>query len=196
MANGISGETITIQAGQTLSQIAEEYGVTVADIQKANNIKNPKIIVVGTNLIIPTPEPKFDNGFTNSKLDEMEFTKEDRESNAGYSREKIAIANATNKKLKDEVANLTVNNKSGYVQINIKKDTTLEELKELYNIQDEVLKHYNDLSFEWKESGDEACHQYKDWGNPTFPKGASVIVPPGSFEYQGWIKELYNAFTR
>lgn len=195
MAHGISGETITIQAGQTLSQIAEQYGVTVADIQKANNLKGTNIMA-GKNLIIPAPEPKFDNGYTNSKLDEMTFTKEEREENAEYSQEKIAIANATNKKLKDQVANLTVNKKSGYVQINVKKDVTAEELKKLYEIPDGVLKYYNDLTYEWKDTGDEAGHQYKDWGNPTFHKGESVIVPPSSFEHQGWLKETWNALTR
>lgn len=195
MANGISGETITIQSGQTLSQIAEEYGVTVADIQKANNLKGTNIMA-GKNLIIPAPEPKFDNGFTNSKLDEMEFTKEEREANAEYSQEKIAISNHTNKDLKAQIANLTVNKKSGYVQINVKKDITIKELKELYNIPDGILKNYNDLSYEWQDNNDENHTQRKNWDVTTFFPGDIVIVPPGSFEYQGWIIELYNAFTR
>lgn len=192
---GINGETITIQTGQTLSQIAEKYGVSVADIQKANGLKGTSIMA-GKELIIPEPEPQFDEGYTNSKLDKMKFTEEERKENAEYSQEKIAIANSTNKRLKDQVANLTVNKKSGYVQINMKKDATAEELKELYDIPDGVLKHYNDLTFEWKDSGDEAGHQYKDWGNPTFHKGESVIVPPGNFEYQGFLTELWNAWTR
>lgn len=196
MANGISGDTITIQSGQTIGQIAEQYGVTVADIQKANNLKGTNIIA-GKNLIIPAPEPKFDNGFTNSKLDKMKISKEDRENNAAYSREKIELTNKTNKKEKDQVANLTVNKKSGYVQINVKKDVTAEELKKLYEIPDGVLKHYNDLSFEWKETGEFiSTHHYKDWGNPTFHKGAAVIVPPGCFEHQGWFTEFINAFTK
>ena len=60
--SAINGDTITIQNGQTLSQIAEEYGVSVAAIQAANNLKGTNIIA-GTELIIPFPgaeilEPK------------------------------------------------------------------------------------------------------------------------------------------
>lgn len=191
----INGNTITIQQGQTLSQIAEQYGVSVAEIQKANGIKGTSIMA-GKTLIIPAPEPEFDNGYTNNKLDSMEFSKEERKNNAEYSEEKIALSKNENPNVKNQIANLSVNKKSGYVQINLKTDVTAEELKELYNIPDGILKRYNDLEFEWKDSGDEAGHQYKDWGNPGFKKGDSVIVPPNSFEYQGFWVEAWNALTK
>ncbi len=193
--SAINGDTITIQNGQTLSQIAEEYGVSVAAIQAANNLKGTNIIA-GTELIIPFPEPEFSNDYTNNKLDKYKFSKKEIKENSEYSEEKIALANSTNKKLKDQVARLTVNKKSGYVQINLKQDITADELKELYNIPDGILKHYNDLEFEWKDTGDEAGHQYKDWGNPTFYIGESVIVPPSSFEYLGFFRETWEALTR
>ena len=145
--SAINGDTITIQNGQTLSQIAEEYGVSVAAIQAANNLKGTNIIA-GTELIIPFPEPEFSNDYTNNKLDKYKFSKKEIKENSEYSEEKIALANSTNKKLKDQVARLTVNKKSGYVQINLKQDITADELKELYNIPDGILKHYNDLEFE------------------------------------------------
>lgn len=41
--------------GESLTLIAERYGVTVAALQKANNIVDPNKIVVGQKLVIPTP---------------------------------------------------------------------------------------------------------------------------------------------
>ncbi len=191
--SGINGDTITIQKGQTLSQIASEYGVSVSELQAANNLKGTNIIA-GEKLIIPYQEPEFSNDFTNNALDEYEFSEEEVQKNAQYSEEKIALANSKDKERKAEVANLTINKKSGYVQINLKQDITAEELKKLYNIPDGVLKNYNDIGFEWKELPD--GHHYKDWGNPTFFEGQSVIVPANKFEHQGRLKEFLELITR
>jgi len=48
-----SGITYTVQPGDTLGKIAAQFGVTVADLANANNIKNWDIIEVGTVLVIP-----------------------------------------------------------------------------------------------------------------------------------------------
>lgn len=47
--------TYTVVSGDTLSGIASRFGVTVADIVKANpnTIKNPNVIIVGWKLKIP-----------------------------------------------------------------------------------------------------------------------------------------------
>ena len=42
----------TVAAGDVLSGIAPRFGVTVAQIQQWNNIKNPDFIVVGQKLTI------------------------------------------------------------------------------------------------------------------------------------------------
>ena len=44
-----------VKAGDQLGRIAVKYGVTVAAIRKANNIKDPNLIRVGQKLIIPLP---------------------------------------------------------------------------------------------------------------------------------------------
>ena len=46
-------KTYTIQAGDTLSGIAEKYGTTVDALVKANGIKDKNLIVAGKPLIIP-----------------------------------------------------------------------------------------------------------------------------------------------
>ncbi len=50
MATGLTHE---VQRGETLAQIAAQYGVSVADIVQANGISNPNVIPVGKVLTIP-----------------------------------------------------------------------------------------------------------------------------------------------
>lgn len=53
--NSTSGQTIYIvQRGDTLDQIAVEFGTTAIAIAKENNIRNINLIYVGQRLIIPT----------------------------------------------------------------------------------------------------------------------------------------------
>ncbi|MCO5205862.1 MAG: LysM peptidoglycan-binding domain-containing protein [Anaerolineae bacterium] len=52
-AVGIGGVGYVVQAGDTLSSIGRQYGVSVAMLTRANNIANPNIIYVGQWLIIP-----------------------------------------------------------------------------------------------------------------------------------------------
>jgi murein DD-endopeptidase MepM/ murein hydrolase activator NlpD len=43
----------SIQRGDTLSQLAQRYGSSVQELAKANNIKNPDLIIAGEQLHIP-----------------------------------------------------------------------------------------------------------------------------------------------
>ena len=47
------GQTYTVRPGDTLSQIAAWYGVSVGSLMSANGIRNPNIIFVGQVLILP-----------------------------------------------------------------------------------------------------------------------------------------------
>ena len=51
-----------IQRGDTLSKIAKQFGVTVKQLQDANGIKNPNLIIIGNTLKIPdiTSDKAFD----------------------------------------------------------------------------------------------------------------------------------------
>ena len=46
--------TYTVVAGDTLSGIAARFGTTVAALTRANNLKNPNVIVIGTRLRVPS----------------------------------------------------------------------------------------------------------------------------------------------
>lgn len=54
-AVGITGTRFiyTVQRGDTLGTIAARYGVSVNDLVNLNNIKNPNLIEVGQQLVIP-----------------------------------------------------------------------------------------------------------------------------------------------
>jgi LysM repeat protein len=47
--------TYTVKAGDSLSAIAFQYGVTVQDLMAANNLTDPDIVFVGQKLTIPVP---------------------------------------------------------------------------------------------------------------------------------------------
>lgn len=52
-AGTVSGKRYVVQPGDTLVKIAEQFGVTVDAIVKANNLSNPDLLQVGQELIIP-----------------------------------------------------------------------------------------------------------------------------------------------
>jgi len=53
----------TLQAGDTLIKLAREYGVSVEAIQKVNGITDPRGLLVGQQIIIPTdPEARLNAG--------------------------------------------------------------------------------------------------------------------------------------
>lgn len=49
----VPGQKYVVKEGDTLADIANSFGVTVADLIAANNLKNPDVIIVGQELIIP-----------------------------------------------------------------------------------------------------------------------------------------------
>lgn len=55
----MAATTYTMRKGDNLSTVAQKYGVSVSDIIKANNIKNPNKVNVGTKLIIPPKTTKY-----------------------------------------------------------------------------------------------------------------------------------------
>ena len=50
-----STRTHTVQSGETLAIIADNYGVTVEAIVELNGLTNPNTIEVGQELLIPPP---------------------------------------------------------------------------------------------------------------------------------------------
>jgi LysM repeat protein len=52
-ASKTTSKSHTLASGETLYRLASKYGVSVAAIQKANNIKNPNAMREGMKLTIP-----------------------------------------------------------------------------------------------------------------------------------------------
>jgi LysM repeat protein len=48
-----SGQKYVVEPGDTLSAIAEKFGVTMQQIIDANRLQNPDVLLVGQELIIP-----------------------------------------------------------------------------------------------------------------------------------------------
>ncbi len=51
----LSGQRYIVQPGETLSEIAARFGLTVEELARANGITNPALIRAGQELIIPAP---------------------------------------------------------------------------------------------------------------------------------------------
>lgn len=51
----VTERTYIVRSGDNLSAIATQFGVSIEDIQKANNISDPRKIQAGQSLKIPTP---------------------------------------------------------------------------------------------------------------------------------------------
>lgn len=49
----VPGKKYVVKEGDTLADIANSFGVSIADIIAANNLSNPDVIIVGQELIIP-----------------------------------------------------------------------------------------------------------------------------------------------
>ncbi|HZK50247.1 MAG TPA: LysM peptidoglycan-binding domain-containing protein [Actinomycetota bacterium] len=49
----MSGASHSVQAGETLSDIAARFGVSVSSLARANGISNPNFIVAGTSITVP-----------------------------------------------------------------------------------------------------------------------------------------------
>ncbi|MBI1239445.1 MAG: peptidoglycan DD-metalloendopeptidase family protein [Alphaproteobacteria bacterium] len=55
--NGAPGGLVTVRRGDTLSQIADRYGVSTRDLQAANGLSNPNRIYPGQRLALPGYTP-------------------------------------------------------------------------------------------------------------------------------------------
>ena len=52
----LRSSTHVVAAGESLSEIAQQYGVTTQQIIERNKLSNPNAIYVGQNLVIPAPQ--------------------------------------------------------------------------------------------------------------------------------------------
>ena len=79
-SNDDSPTTVEVQPGDTLSQLAEEFGIPLKDFMEANNITNADLIKAGQELIVPiveavTPNETKIETKTKNKLPEVELNK-------------------------------------------------------------------------------------------------------------------------
>lgn len=65
-----TSETYTVQPGDTLASIAQQYGITIEELARVNNIKNVNLLSIGQILIIPATAraPDYPEGIAVSPL--------------------------------------------------------------------------------------------------------------------------------
>lgn len=69
-------EIISPEPGDTLSQIAERYGMSLQQIIEINGIENPNFITTDMNLMVIIPKrTNYDSSDFTSKIDEQGYTK-------------------------------------------------------------------------------------------------------------------------
>lgn len=56
-APAVGQQTYVVREGDSLSVIAERFGVTQDAIQRANDITDPNSLFAGQEIVIPAPEP-------------------------------------------------------------------------------------------------------------------------------------------
>ena len=56
-APAVGQQTYVVREGDSLSLIAERFGVTQDAIQRANDITDPNSLFAGQEIVIPAPEP-------------------------------------------------------------------------------------------------------------------------------------------
>ncbi len=154
-----SGEIYIVKSGDTLSQIARDFGTTVQEIVNLNNIQNPNLIFPGERLIISN---STSNGFDNSNNSEttdyivkrgntlsqiaLEFGTSVQEivdlnniqnPNLIFPGENLKIISNTNFNLLGETnqINYTVRRGNTLSEIALRFNTTVGEIVRLNNIQ-------------------------------------------------------------
>lgn len=135
----------TIKKGDTLSDIASEYGVTTSDLAKANGISNPNLIYAGATLVVPDID-KLGIGDSSSKKEEDTGFKYTPFEYGDY-KESQSVTDAKNKK--DETENALAN----YGDFSYKNQAGLDEL---------MNKILNREDFSYDFNTDALYQQYKD----------------------------------
>lgn len=211
------GDTITVARGQTLSQIASKYGVSVDALMNENNIKDANSIKAGQKITIPIGQTaqssektveKDDLNYERQKLHYMDLKISDKYAELAKAKtpeEKAEIQKEINelkaKQAKQkETAKMELDPNQDYILITPKKDINVEELKKLFDIKDGAVRAHNDLDYEYTYyEGDVPSElegrQYKDYSNNTIQAGRTIKVKPSEIDNQGALKELWNWAT-
>ena len=209
-------DTITITSGQTLSQIASQYGVTVNELKDANNIKDADNIKAGQKITIPIgqesaqksdkTENKEDYNYERQKLHYMDLKISDKYAELAEAKtpeDKAKIQKEINelkaKQAKQkETAKMELDANQDYILITPNKDINVEELKQLFDIEDGAVKSHNELDYQYNYyEGDNLPmelegRQYKDYSNNTIQKGQTIKVRPSEIDNQGAWNEFWN----
>jgi membrane-bound lytic murein transglycosylase D len=135
----------TVRRGETLSSVANRYGISRAVIQQANNMTSRKRLSVGKNLVIPVPRTEGDNGV--SVAERRELPQGNTVDRRERGKEKIAraLARYTGPKMSDHERTIPKDREKFLYKI--KKGDTIGELAELIGVRAADIRNWNDISY-------------------------------------------------
>lgn len=202
--------TTTVQNGETLSMYAKLYGCSTEELKKLNAGKIGKNggIKEGETLIIPIGKkpPETDKSgrttmeekanWFNDKLEEAKMkiynpklSSSEREK---YEQEYIELLNM--KKARDEVASVKINGDNMHFDLDIKKDITITEFRELFP---EVTRKFRDYSDKTGQTVFENGVGFvRDPDVIVLNKGAHFSLKTQEYANQGFLTELGTSIQK
>jgi len=124
-----------VKRGDTLSEIAQRYGVPVGILQETNNIKSPRSLRVGSTLAVPVPK-----GSTRFAMADASSVSEPRRVKVDRSRVDRALARAT----RTQPSNIANMKRLVY---RVKLGDTLGHIAEWYECRAAELRNWNDIPY-------------------------------------------------
>lgn len=132
-----------VRAGETLSQIAGRYGLTIALLKEMNRIRDVRKLSVGSTLTIPLP-----SGLIEGK-EKVPFDYADNRKPISFSRSRSSSAGKSAAALASKYAGARVRSTKGKesVEYRVKRGDTIGHVAEWYGIRASDIRNWNDIAY-------------------------------------------------
>jgi membrane-bound lytic murein transglycosylase D len=132
-----------VRSGETLSQIAGRYGLTIELLKDINKIRNAKKLSVGATLTIPLPSGAIaDKG-------KIPFSYDNEHRPVSFSRARSATAGRSAAAVASKYAGARVRSTKGKesVEYRVKRGDTIGHVAEWYAIRASDIRNWNDIAY-------------------------------------------------
>ena len=131
--------THTVRKGETLSEIAMRYGLTVSIVKELNNVRSERRLAIGTRLAIPIPETAM--------ADKQPFDYDSGGKKVRFSRTSKPGERA--KTLASRSAGRVARSTKGMenLEYRVKRGDTIGHIAEWYGIRASDIRNWNDIAY-------------------------------------------------
>jgi len=151
-----------VRRGETLTRIANKYGITKNELAEANNISTRTKLYTGVQLKIPVTNPNDRNFAFNTNTmtadDNGEYVSPYLSLNKGINNEDVSAENDSTKEnlvnlndtqIEETIADNTVEAPDGMAPVNyrVKKNDSLLGISDLFNTRVSDLRNWNNISY-------------------------------------------------